>query len=163
MKFPSLLFIVALGTPMLFSACGNNGPDAPNTPAETSTAPAAVTPPPPPPAEPAQNAAGVWHFTCAKGCEGGAGSAVACEKCGATLVHNAAYHGNPNAPATTTPPPSIATQPAVTPPATQEPAQNAKGVWHYTCASGCSGGGGSATATCAKCGKTLVHNAAYHQ
>ena len=42
--------------------------------------------------EPPQNAKGVWHFTCPKGCEGGAGQAVACAKCGTTLAHNAAYH-----------------------------------------------------------------------
>lgn len=42
--------------------------------------------------EPPQNAAGVWHYTCANGCEGGAGSAVACAGCGSTLTHNSAYH-----------------------------------------------------------------------
>lgn len=42
--------------------------------------------------EPAQNAAGVWHYICPSGHEGGAGSAVACAVCGATLVHNTAYH-----------------------------------------------------------------------
>ena len=42
--------------------------------------------------EPPQNAAGIWHYTCSNGCEGGAGSAVACAKCGNTLVHNQAYH-----------------------------------------------------------------------
>jgi hypothetical protein len=45
----------------------------------------------PPPSTP-QNANGVWHFTCPKGCEGGAGEAVACAKCGTTLTHNQAYH-----------------------------------------------------------------------
>lgn len=42
--------------------------------------------------EPPQNAAGVWHYTCPKGCAGGAGSAVACSQCGSTLAHNQAYH-----------------------------------------------------------------------
>ncbi len=42
--------------------------------------------------EPAQNAAGVWHYTCNNGCAGGAGSAIACAGCGTTLVHNSAYH-----------------------------------------------------------------------
>ena len=52
------------------------------------------TPPPNPatPTEPAQNAAGVWHYTCAKGCAGGAGIATACSSCGGMLAHNAAYH-----------------------------------------------------------------------
>lgn len=42
--------------------------------------------------EPAQNLAGVWHYTCNNGCAGGAGSAIACTNCGSTLAHNAAYH-----------------------------------------------------------------------
>lgn len=42
--------------------------------------------------EPPQNAAGVWHYTCANGCAGGAGSAIACSSCGGTLAHNTAYH-----------------------------------------------------------------------
>ena len=46
----------------------------------------------PPAAEPLQNAAGVWHYTCSNGCEGGGGSATACSKCGSTLAHNTAYH-----------------------------------------------------------------------
>lgn len=50
-----------------------------------------ITPPTQTP-EPPQNAAGVWHYTCANGCEGGAGSAIACASCGSTLVHNTLYH-----------------------------------------------------------------------
>ncbi len=41
---------------------------------------------------PAQNAAGVWHYICPNGHAGGAGSATACPDCGATLIHNQAYH-----------------------------------------------------------------------
>ena len=44
---------------------------------------------------------------------------------------------------------------------TAEPPQNAAGVWHYTCTTGCSGGTGSAS-PCATCGQTLVHNTQYH-
>ena len=55
-------------------------------------------------------------------------------------------------PATTQTPP---------PPKTPEPPQNAEGVWHYTCPSGCAGGGGVA-GPCATCGATLAHNTAYH-
>jgi len=181
----------------LVAACGNNDTSnarqapintqtapAPAAPAPATTpAPAATTPPPPPPpAEPAQNAAGVWHYTCSNGCAGGAGSAVACATCGNTLAHNQGYHGQsattPTAagapvpvsggtPSTMFADPS---QPAVNatvgaaPAAVQqpaEPAQNAAGVWHYTCSDGCAGGAGSATA-CATCGKTLVHNQGYH-
>jgi hypothetical protein len=126
-----------------------------------------VTPPPPPTttAEPAQNAQGVWHFTCPKGCKGGAGANGPCPKCSTPLVHNQAYHagatpppvqatgGNPTIPTT------ASTQPQ---PQSPEPAQNAKGVWHFTCPKGCAGGAGTTTA-CAKCGTTLAHNAVYHQ
>ncbi len=118
-----------------------------------------LTPSTPPTAEPPQNTDGVWHYTCPKGCAGGGGSAAPCPKCGATLAHNQAYHGQPNA--TPTPTPAGAAG-AVTTPPPAEPPQNAKGVWHYTCSKGCAGGAGSATA-CAKCGNTLAHNAVYHQ
>lgn len=39
-----------------------------------------------------KNAAGVWHYTCGNGCEGGSGTAGACGSCGGTLNHNQAYH-----------------------------------------------------------------------
>jgi transcription initiation factor IIE alpha subunit len=114
-----------------------------------------------------------------------------CSQCGAALVHNAAFHANEgvqnvitdptvnNAPASApviTPQPSEAVSPIfrnnptfpggnVPAPATAgggtEPAQNSRGVWHYTCPKGCSGGAGSDVA-CANCGATLVHNTAYH-
>ncbi|MBK8954152.1 MAG: hypothetical protein IPM34_01160 [Saprospiraceae bacterium] len=76
-----------------------------DAPAESTEAPAAaptpapaadpaITVPPPAPTtpEPAQNAKGVWHYTCPKGCEGGAGAQGNCAKCGTALAHNAAYH-----------------------------------------------------------------------
>jgi len=44
----------------------------------------------------------------------------------------------------------------------KEPAQNAKGVWHYICPGGCKGGAG-AEQPCKSCKKTLKHNAVYHQ
>ena len=120
--------------------------------------------------EPAQNAAGVWHYTCANGCAGGGGSATACAVCGSTLAHNSAYH---NTPAASTPVGATAAgattttgglpAPTIVPPVNQapEPAQNAAGVWHYTCSNGCAGGAGSAIA-CATCGSTLAHNQGYH-
>jgi len=135
-------------------------------------------------AEPPQNAAGVWHYTCSNGCAGGSGSAVACATCGNTLAHNQAYHGNTATPATPGAPVPVATTPGgtpmtmfadptkqpvnatmgaapVQPAATPEPAQNAAGVWHYTCSNGCAGGAGSAIA-CSTCGSTLAHNQGYH-
>lgn len=115
--------------------------------------------------EPPQNAAGVWHYTCPKGCKGGAGAANPCAKCGATLAHNAAYHPQQTPPTTTTTaapaaPAGLSADPTAV--KKVEPPQNKAGVWHYTCPDGCAGGGGSAVA-CQKCSKMLVHNTAYHQ
>ena len=56
-----------------------------NQPAQTPQTPT-------PGGEPPQNAAGVWHYICPSGHDGGAGSAVACAECGTTLIHNTAYH-----------------------------------------------------------------------
>lgn len=107
--------------------------------------------------EPPQNAAGVWHFICPKGCAGGAGAAVPCGQCGETLVHNQIYHGaeqpmNSN--------PAQGANPAAKP--KDEPPQNAKGVWHYTCPKGCSGGSGTAS-PCPRCATVMTHNPVYHQ
>ena len=111
-------------------------------------------------AEPAQNAAGIWHYKCSKGCAGGAGSAVSCETCGLPLAHNQAYHTTSN---TTSNSNQSAIPYANTPPAaTAEPSRNASGVWHYTCPQGCDGGSGT-TGNCNSCGNALAHNAAYHQ
>jgi hypothetical protein len=172
MKFITFMTAMALCAVTLFTACGNDGYAARDAAVESlqQTAPAgdaAATPPTTTP-EPAQNAAGVWHYTCPKGCEGGAGSAEACAKCGTTLVHNTAYHPPADATPTQTTPTNSATTlpegltPTTPPTQTPEPAQNAKGVWHYTCSAGCAGGAGSAVA-CAKCGKTLAHNQEYHK
>jgi hypothetical protein len=172
MKLLTYLTVSAFSATLFFAACKNDDavrdaavesikagqPAAGN--ATGGDAAAATSPTTP---EPAQNAAGVWHYTCPKGCAGGGGSAVACATCGTTLAHNAAYHP----PASTTTPPTNATSlpegitPIPNPTQTAEPAQNAKGVWHFTCSSGCEGGAGSAVA-CAKCGKTLAHNQTYH-
>lgn len=124
----------------------------------------AVPPATPGTPEPAQNAAGVWHYTCPTGCAGGGAAASPCATCGTTLVHNQLYHNNGAAPATATTPITPTGAPAGTPPtpATPEPAQNAAGVWHYTCSNGCAGGAGSAIA-CAGCGNVLAHNPVYHQ
>ncbi len=42
----------------------------------------------------AQNARGVYHFICPKGCPGGAGVAGNCATCGTPLEHNQAFHYN---------------------------------------------------------------------
>ena len=66
--------------------------DAGNRP--NITVPANMTPVSGPPVtdHAPQNAKGVWHYTCPKGCPGGAGDASPCSKCGLTLVHNPIYH-----------------------------------------------------------------------
>jgi hypothetical protein len=108
----------------------------------------------------------VWHFVCADGCEGGHGDSKApCPVCGKEMAHNQAFHGNnanaANQAPTFTPPDGNQALTPQTPP-TPEPAQNAAGVWHYTCPNGCAGGAASA-GPCASCGSTLAHNSAYHQ
>lgn len=109
-------------------------------------------------AEPSQNAVGVWHYTCSKGCAGGAGLAGNCNTCGGLLAHNQAYHGNANtAPTSSTPFTAPTTSQAM-----PEPSQNAAGVWHYSCSQGCSGGSGAA-GNCNTCGTALAHNTTYHQ
>ncbi len=102
----SILFLAAV---VCFSSCKSEKKDdaattadpaateMPATPAaDPAATPAAGTDvqaaPPPASAEPAQNAKGVWHYICAKGCEGGAGAQGTCAKCGGPLQHNAAYH-----------------------------------------------------------------------
>ena len=179
MKFLSILSIAALCAISVFSACGDDSAASKDAATETTgdqTPPADPTAnfPTPigtttPTAEPPQNAAGLWHFTCPKGCKGGGGSAVPCATCGTTLTHSQAYHGPAGAPPPGNPAAAPATPGApgastVTMPAPtkNEPPQNAAGVWHYTCPAGCAGGSGSSVA-CGKCGKMMEHNKAYHQ
>jgi hypothetical protein len=153
MKFKTILSVAALSAIALFSSCKSDNAAAEKDKAlENKATPPDAAPAPAPGTEPAQNAAGVWHYTCTNGCEGGAGTAIACAKCGTLLVHNSRYH---------TPPPGAETTGQTPNTPTPEPAQNALGVWHYTCPSGCAGGSGGAE-PCAKCGKTLAHNNAYH-
>jgi len=151
---------------LILVAC-KQAPDRPDPILEEGYEPTTSTSvTPPTTSEPAQNAAGVWHYTCPNGCAGGAGSAVPCSTCGTTLAHNTEYHNSTTSTTatTTTPTPGTVTTtpPTTTPPKTTEPAQNAAGVWHYTCPNGCAGGGASATA-CGSCGTTLVHNSDYHK
>ena len=109
----------------------------------------------------AQSTSSAWHYTCSQGCAGGAAAAGTCSNCGQALVHNQAYHNNPNNTSSTTPvnPSAATSNPAST--KKVESSQNSAGVWHYTCSQGCAGGAGSAVA-CASCGTTLAHNQAYH-
>lgn len=111
-------------------------------------------------ADPGQNALGVWHYTCIKGCPGGAGTTGKCNNCGSLLAHNPAYHGSANMNSA-----PVSSAPFANPPAAASTApagQNSAGVWHYTCSKGCAGGSG-VVEPCASCGETLVHNVAFHQ
>lgn len=167
MRYQKILTACAVCMSFLFFACNNEGDAArdaavgrvSSTPAETPAQAATPTTP-----EPAQNAAGIWHYTCPNGCAGGAGTATACSNCGSTLAHNQAYHQQPtqtiDGAATSVPEGFQKIQNPLNNPT--EPPQNAAGVWHYTCPNGCEGGAGTATA-CSKCGGTLAHNQAYHQ
>lgn len=107
----------------------------------------------------------VHHYICPNNCAGSGGPADGkCPVCGTQYKHNDAFHQTAQG----------ADQPVEIKPnpdqkvtlegqqKTPEPAQNAKGVWHYTCPKGCAGGAGTMTA-CAKCGTQLQHNTVYHQ
>lgn len=118
-----------------------------------------------------QNAAvatsgGVQHYYCANNCAGSGGDAAGtCPVCGTAYTHNQAWHNQQNtATPTTTTSNGVTTGVGAVPPTqnTPEPAQNAAGVWHYTCPNGHAGGAGSAIA-CSSCGTSLVHNSLYHQ
>jgi hypothetical protein len=122
----------------------------------------------------------VKHYLCANNCaNSGSDNPGVCSVCGSNLAHNEAYHlpeqealrGNSAAtagsPIERTPSGidfknqinNSGAQP-LTPPSSS-PAQNAKGVWHYVCSAGCSGGSGSA-GNCTKCGANMLHNDDYH-
>lgn len=160
MKILSSLLIIGA---LLVIGCSNSGDsDKVRSEARQSLGnpqPTNVAPPISAPTTPGAVNASVKHYICPNNCEGGGGDAAgSCPVCGTELQHNQAYHntgtaasGNPN---------PISTQTVPTP-QTPEPAQNAAGVWHYTCGNGCEGGAGSAVA-CASCGATLVHNTTYH-
>lgn len=156
MKYFKIHTILLLSSVLFFYGCN----DKSKTPKQDTAKPVEVSDTPKPTnsnttKEPAQNASGVWHYTCRMGCSGGDGSAVNCKTCGIVLAHNTAYHGKTNS--TTDNSPFATPNPTTTP----EPAQNAAGVWHYTCTQGHTGGAGSAVA-CKSCNTTLTHNTAYH-
>lgn len=145
MQYPKTLILLVLSAFILLTACKD----------KTKELPTKKATPKPVSFEPPQNADGVWHYVCSKRCAGGSGAIGQCAKCGANLVHNTLYHGS-SQPQTPT-----SGAPFATPPATA-PGRNAAGVWHYTCANGCSGGSGT-RGDCTVCGSTLAHNQAYHE
>jgi len=163
-SIPTFLFFVAAC--FLVVSCYDSKP-APKYPID-----GAVDLTQPAPATSAGGNPNVKHYTCSNNCAGSGGDAAGtCPTCGNAYVHNDAYHNNTAAP---TPNPAAAgaasgatnTQTSTsninfTDPNSTEPAQNAAGVWHYTCGAGCAGGAGAA-GTCASCGGALAHNSAYH-
>lgn len=160
MKLFHLLSILTICT-LISMSCGNGDKDKirqqarESLPAvQPSNAPVTAPPPVQAPANTTVPAGNEPHYKCPSNCVGGGGpSAGNCPVCGIAMVHNAAYHNQPQPSATTTPTPSQ--------PATTSPAQNAAGVYHYICSNGCTGGAAGA-GNCATCGNALTHNAAYH-
>jgi len=146
---------------MLFIGCADADKDAVRSKARQAI-PESTAPVTPPPAANASVNPGVSHYICANNCEGSGGDSQGnCPVCGNPYEHNAAYHNNSTAPSATTVTPSVPSNAPPGAPATAEPAQNAAGVWHYTCGSGCAGGAGAA-GPCGTCGAQLAHNTAYH-
>ena len=159
MKKAIFYMTVSLLAVLITTACQNdNGPRTTGPPSTPGSFDA-----PQPAATGAVNAS-VEHYICPSGHVGfGSDSQGTCSQCGIALVHNQAYHNNTAAAPTGNPmiqSPGAST-PQVAPPAATEPAQNAAGVWHYTCNAGCAGGAGSA-GICSNCGGQLAHNQAYH-
>lgn len=157
------IFLLAL-IPFMFTACANE--TAPEEETPEMSAPGAGDNPisvtgtdvgtaaGQPAAQPATGTVGSkQHYYCPNSCPGSGGDAGGkCPTCGTDYVHNDAYHLQ-GAAAPQIPDPAAAAAP--------EPAQNAKGVWHYSCPKGCEGGAGAA-GPCAKCGTALAHNGTYH-
>ncbi|MBK6947419.1 MAG: hypothetical protein IPH16_04425 [Haliscomenobacter sp.] len=110
---------------------------------------------------PATAASGtVPHYMCPNNCAGSGGAEQAnCPVCGTAYVHNQAFHDQQASDQAAAMPVTPTTTTTTTP--APDPAQNAAGVWHYTCAKGCAGGSGT-PGNCGSCGQALAHNAAYH-
>ena len=158
MKFFHLITFLFI---LIFVAC-KDAPERPEPILDQSAQPATTTTNPVPPAT-TTTAGSVPHYICPDACVGGGGpSAGNCPICGKTMVHNQAFHSQNQTQNTVPPTGNVNNATPTTPPTQAEPAQNANGVWHYTCANGCPGGAGSAVA-CATCGTILVHNTQYHQ
>ena len=100
---------------------------------------------PPPSTNDLTNIVGGAHYICPQNCVGGTSSAQGtCPVCSTALAHNQGFHSTtnntnplsngpiatPNSTNTTTTTPTLPTS-----------GPNAAGVYHYTCANGCAGGG----------------------
>ena len=102
----------------------------------------------------------VAHYICANKCKNSGGDVAGnCPTCNTPYTHNLAFHNDDflkNGPLKV-PKTNLGT-PTNT---AASPAQNALGVFHYTCTKGCYGGAGT-TSKCTSCGSDLAHNQAYH-
>lgn len=108
----------------------------------------------------------VKHYICENNCENSGGDAAGnCPVCENPYTHNTAYHANDLLKSGPLKVESNATNPTQKIPQkttnAPKPAQNTKGVYHYTCTNGCAGGSGTAD-NCKSCGNTLAHNQLYH-
>jgi hypothetical protein len=166
MKLSNLLIITLFGSFFLIVSCGNKKEDPATDPSTISTMEAQD----PSMTASTQTAGGTeFHYKCPNNCEGGGGSGQGkCPVCGTDMVHNPAFHSqqtqatpgsSPDAPIQVSP--TTETGAEITQQTAQPGAQNAAGVWHYTCSKGCEGGAGAA-GNCAKCGNPLTHNSAFH-
>ena len=149
MKYFKILTILLFSSVITFYSCN----DSTKTPKQETDKTVEVKDSPTPTNTTSQNDGKVWHYTCNKGCAGGAAAAGNGSTCCGILAHNAAFHANDAN--------NTNASPLVNPPPTNT-GKNAAGVWHYTCGKGCEGGSGTAGA-CGTCGSTLNHNQAYHQ
>lgn len=106
----------------------------------------------------------VQHYICANKCENSGGAVAGnCATCNTPYTHNQAFHNDDflkNGPLNV-PKNTQTTTNQNTNTAAPSPAQNALGVYHYTCSNGCTGGAGEAS-NCKSCGSALAHNTAYH-
>lgn len=109
------------------------------------------------------NTSGVAHYICSNNCAGSGGAAAGtCPVCGSDYIHNQAYHNQQSVTPSINLPSETVVPGGGTPPIqSTTPAQNAAGVYHYTCSNGCVGGSGTA-GNCGSCGSALAHNTAYH-
>ncbi len=148
MKYYKIFAILLLSSFISFYSCN----DKTNSQKKETTKPFKQVPLNNSSSQASQNAEGVWHYICSKGCAGGSSAAGNCGSCGSTLNHNQAYHTNANKTPTNNPLNQSNTVLG----------KNPAGVWHYTCQKGCTGGSGAA-GNCVSCGGTLAHNQAYHQ
>jgi len=151
--FTTLIFLLATLT---FSmGCNSKKEDPAVQEATPPVVNATATEPTNVPAPSADNI--VQHFTCPNKCKGSGGPVEGkCPVCGTDYVHNDAFHKG-----TSLPEPAMKIDP-VTKMAvpTHTEAQNARGEYHFTCPNGHPGAG--VAGACAKCGKALEHNAAFH-